>query len=80
MERDGSGQFSDEELTKLRKKYQPQCKVFCDEAHAHSALEGCVSHDNEDIVTICQLLEHISHLDWCINEASKALGRRNHDS
>jgi hypothetical protein len=73
MKRNRKGQFTSEELSELRMLYQPKCKVSCDEYHAHSALDGCLSNENENAVTICQLLEHIQVLEERVEKAFNIL-------
>lgn len=43
--------------------------VACDEAHAHSALAGCINMnkgESELAVTVCQLGEHLNRLDTAL--------------
>jgi len=54
----------------LVKNYQHKCKIICDEYHFHSALDGCVGGDKEDVL-ICKLYEYICFLESKLEKIEK---------
>jgi hypothetical protein len=54
--------MNDVQLSVLFAKHQQKVSVSCDDEHAHSALQGCLSpkaNGDEKDVVICQLCEII---------------------
>jgi len=58
-----------EEMHKLAKK---SVSVHCDDYHAHTALDGCLSGD-PNAVNVCKLCEHLYDLHNAITKINRII-------
>lgn len=63
--------MKEERLKSIFREYSPNIQVCCDEYHQHYWDKGCFYSKCKESMIICEMYDHIRHLERRIQELEK---------